>query len=429
MANDGLQNRLMFKLESGGKFMAYLFAQFQLNRGSLSAAALTYTTLFAVVPLMTVTYAMLSSIPSFDGVESQLQDLIFNHFIPSSGAAVQDYFGQFTSQARTLTAVGVAFLVVTAFMMLKTIEATFNRIWRVKQPRRGLASFLLYWAVLSLGPLLLGLGFALTSYVVSLPLVSDATALVDGKIEVLKLLPILLSTAAFTLIYVAVPNCPVVARHAFAGGLAVALMFEAAKQGFTLFVSYSPSYELIYGAFAAVPLFLAWIFISWLIILLGAELVRALSTFTTATAFDQASGGQHLSRVLQLLEQLWQAQRSGGSVSQLSLLKQCPELSVGDCDVYLSRLLSAAIIMRTEQGDFILAKDLHALNLQQLCDAMPWKLPADMSLDADRDWLSDVDQRLQKIAEFRSQQLAVDLASVFAETERLAHQVGDGRAD
>lgn len=141
------------------QFVAAVIRRFAENRCSDNAAALTYTTLFAVVPVMTVTYSMLSAIPSMQGVSDRIQDFIFSNFVPSTGEAVQSYLHNFSQQARKLTVVGVVFLVVTSFMMLKTIDKSLNQIWQVHKVRRGINGFLLYWAILSLGPLFLGGGF------------------------------------------------------------------------------------------------------------------------------------------------------------------------------------------------------------------------------------------------------------------------------
>src|SRR5690606_1888351 len=251
------------------EFCRFLVQRFLVDRGPQSAAALTYTTLFAVVPLMTVTFAMLSAIPAFHGVGEQIQFYIFNNFIPSTGATIQEYLVAFTSQARQLTWFGVGFLMATALMVLLTIEKAFNTIWRVCQPRRGVSSFLLYWAILSLGPLLLGAGFATSTYIASLSLISGPNAVI-GVGAIIKMMPLLLSVAAFTLIYAAVPNTRVPLRHALVGGGFTAVLLEAAKQLFGVYVSYFPSYQLIYGAFAAVPLFLLWVYLSWMVVLFGA---------------------------------------------------------------------------------------------------------------------------------------------------------------
>ena len=159
------------------EFWRFLLQRFIADKGTSNAAALTYTSLFAVVPMMTVTFSMLSAVPAFQDTGEQIQSFIFRNFVPSAGDALQQYLREFTTQARKLTWIGVAVLAATAFWMLVTIEKTFNTIWRVRQPRRGVSSFLLYWAILSLGPLLLGGGFAISTYFTSLSLISGPDAL------------------------------------------------------------------------------------------------------------------------------------------------------------------------------------------------------------------------------------------------------------
>ncbi len=256
----------------GVEFARFLAHRFVTDKAPNSAAALTYTTLFAVVPMMTVMFSMLSLIPAFHGMGESIQTFIFRNFVPSAGEAVETYLKSFTTQARHLTWVRVVFLAVTAFTMLVTIEKAFNEIWRVRQPRRGVGRFLLYWAILSLGPLLLGAGFAVTTYITSLSLLHGPDAL-PGAETLLGLMPLAFSVAAFTLLYSAVPNARVPVRHALMGGVFTAVLFEAAKTLFGLYVSLFPGYQLIYGAFATVPIFLLWIYLSWMIVLFGAVLV------------------------------------------------------------------------------------------------------------------------------------------------------------
>lgn len=213
-------------------FRAYLLSvsdTFFKHRCLDNAAALTYTTLFAVVPMMTVTYSMLSAIPSFQGVGDTVQSFIFSHFVPTASEQIQSYLSSFSQQARKLTGVGVAFLVVTAFMMLRTIDRAINQIWQVDRVRRGVAGFLLYWAILTMGPFLIGVGFVLTSYLASLKLIADTTAYLGVDQWLLRLTPMLLSSLVFTLLYLAVPNRPVPFRHAFTGALVVAFLLELAK--------------------------------------------------------------------------------------------------------------------------------------------------------------------------------------------------------
>ena len=391
------------------QFIGYLFKQFLSNQGILNAAALTYTTLFAVVPLMTVSYAMLAAVPSFQGVGQELQGWVFDNFVPATGQVVQEYLNNFSSQARKLTAVGVALLAITAIMMMKNIEAALNRIWRVNEPRKGLSSFMLYWAILSLGPILIGLGLVLTSYIASLPFITTATEAV-GKGRLLSMLPTVLSATAFTLMYVAVPNCRVPFKSALIGGIVVALLFETAKRGFTAFVTQFPSYELIYGAFAAVPLFLLWIFISWVIILMGAELTRSLTVYRSR---DKRAKVDHFYIVLGVLYRLWQAQSQGKSVSDRLLLQEVDHLDQGRWDTYLKILLEGGIVKRSDQGEYLLSMDLGAMNLLQLQKLLPWPLPEPEQVSSMVPWQRDVNSRLEQISVTKQAEFEISIEQLF----------------
>jgi len=406
------------------RFLGYLFRQFIANQGVLNASALTYTTLFAVVPLMTVSYAMLAAVPSFQGVGDQLQNWVFSNFVPTTGTVVQEYLSSFASQARGLTAVGVAVLAVTAIMMMKNIEAAFNRVWRVSEPRKGLSSFLLYWAILSLGPVLIGLGLGVTSYIASISIISDATELV-GKARLLSMLPMFLSAAAFTLLYAAVPNCRVPLKNAFYGGIVVAVLFESAKRGFALFVTQFPSYELIYGAFAAVPLFLLWIFISWIIILLGAELTRGLTVYGR---LDATHGRSELHILVAVIERLWRAQAQGQVVPDRVLLKEVPGLDQGRWDQYVQILLAGNIISRTDRGDYLLSRDANRLSLDELNNLLPWPLPEADRIETISGWERELNQRLSQVSSQREEALNISLDRLFSqskeETDATSERVG-----
>lgn len=390
-------------------FLRYLFKQFLNNKGILNAAALTYTTLFAVVPLMTVSYAMLAAVPSFQGVGQELQGWVFDNFVPATGAVVQDYLNDFSSQARKLTAVGIGVLAVTSIMMMKNIEAAFNRIWRVTEPRKGLSSFLLYWAILSLGPILIGLGLVLTSYIASLSFISTATEAV-GRGRLLSLLPTLFSAAAFTLIYVAVPNCRVSFKSALMGGVVVALLFETAKRGFTAFVTQFPSYELIYGAFAAVPLFLLWIFISWVIILMGAELTRSITVYRPVA---QGASVPHLHTVVAVIYRLWQAQKEGVSLSDRCLLQEVESLNQGRWDSYQPLLLDGGVIKRSDQGEYLLSRSMSSLTLYDLNRLLPWPTPEPINIASMVEWERDLECRLKDSNCFEKERLSVDMEQLF----------------
>ncbi|WP_375737749.1 YihY family inner membrane protein [Pseudomonas boanensis] len=378
------------------EFWRFLLQRFVVDRGANSAAALTYTSLFAVVPMMTVTFTMLSAIPAFQGTGEQIQSFIFRNFVPSAGEVLQEYLRAFTVQARQLTWVGVAVLVVTAFMMLVTIEKAFNTIWRVRQPRRGVSSFLLYWAILSLGPLLLGAGFAVSTYITSLSLLSGLDALIGAK-TLLGFMPLLFSVAAFTLIYAAVPNARVPLGHALTGGAFAALLFEAAKALFGLYVSFFPGYQLIYGAFATVPLFLLWIYLSWLIVLFGAELVCNLST----PWHWRRRALPPLLVLLGILRVFHDRQLRGLSVRHLDVQRAGWHLPEDEWLEMLELLEAQNLVCRVSGGAWVLCRDLGNYSLHQLLNHCPWPLPRLGQLPAhlDEDWYPPLRNALEMLQE------------------------------
>lgn len=350
-------------------FSSFLVRRFLSDQGPYSAAALTYTTLFAVVPMMTVTFAMLSAVPAFQGVGEQIQMYIFRNFVPSAGATLQGYLTAFTGQARQLTWIGVGFLMVTAFLMLVTIEKTFNTIWRVRQPRRGMSSFLLYWAILSLGPLLLGAGFAVSTYVTSLSLISGPDALL-GVGLVLKVMPLALSVLGFTLIYAAVPNTRVPLRHALIGGAFTAVLLEASRQAFGLYVSFFPSYQLIYGAFATVPLFLLWVYLSWMIVLFGAEVVCGLSS----SQDWRCRKIPRLVVMVVLLRLLHDCQQAGREMRLSNAHAAGWHLPEDEWDEIMEFFATERLVCRTGGSGWVLCRDLGQYSLDQLMRRNPWPL-------------------------------------------------------
>ncbi|MGK0441383.1 MAG: membrane protein [Pseudohongiellaceae bacterium] len=265
----------MSQTKNALKFISYVFQQYREDGCSQRAAALTYTSLFAVVPLITVMYAMLSLVPRFQHLGVEIEQIIFAHFIPSTGQDVQQYIHHFSEQAQELTGLGIAFLAVTAWLMLKSIEDMFEVIWTVSTKRRGWHSFIMHWLILSFGPILIGIALFITSYLMSLKVINVISDGLFATPLLLFLAPYGLMSLALTLLYAFVPNCPVKFKHALYGGLLTTLTFEVARLLFSWIVSFT-SIEFIYGAFAAIPLFLIWIYTSWLIVLAGAEWVHAL---------------------------------------------------------------------------------------------------------------------------------------------------------
>jgi len=264
------------------KFVVLVAKRFQQDRCERVAGALSFTTVLAVVPLTAVIIAVLSLFPVFDIWKTVIQDFIYSNFVPASGDVVQKYLTQFAGKAGRLTAVGLVFLMVTAIMLMATIEDAFNDIWRVSNTRKLLYRFLVYWALLTLGPILIAVSLTLTSQFFALPIFGqDEITWIHQTLEVVS--PLVFETGAAVLLYMVVPNAPVRWRYAVIGGVFAAVLIEVAKRLFATSMKTFTSYQVVYGAVAALPIFLVWIYISWVVILLGAIVVATLNDGTART--------------------------------------------------------------------------------------------------------------------------------------------------
>ncbi|MGH8492602.1 MAG: YihY family inner membrane protein [Moraxellaceae bacterium] len=395
-------------------FVAFVYRHFMDDNCRQHAIVLTYTTLFAIVPVMTVTFTILSAIPSLQHVSGDIQGFVFRHFIPSTGMMVQQRLQEFSQQASHLTVVGVGMLFVTALMMLLTIEKAFNHIWRVRQERKGIVSFLRYWAVLSLGPLLLGAGFAISSYVASMQLFSSAANVVSGVVPGMRLLTFTCTGLAFTLLYIAVPNCKVPLRAGLLGGFFAALLFELAKRAFGIFVAGFSSYKLVYGAFAALPVFLIWVYLSWSIILLGVEVSRALAIYR-----DDSKAFRHpVLALLDVLQLFWQRQQKGMTVSDIDAMAVLGKDEVEVWFDFARILQEQCIIHRTDSGSYVLSRNLETLDFYDFYQKLPWPLPAPkdlIRLHGDDHWVAVLRPALMSVNEFMEKELRISLASIVAE--------------
>ena len=363
-----------------GRFLRFVLASFDQNHGLEVAKSLTYTSLFAVVPLITLVLAILSAFPSFQVFGAQVQDMIFNRLLPDSSTEMEGYISNFTNQAKNLTWVGAVMLLVTSYLMLVNIERSFNHIWGVGELRKGLVSFLLYWSVLSLGPLLLGIGFGISSYITSLSMFERFTAMSDvigARTVLLGLFPVLLTTSAFTLLYVAVPNCGVKLRHALVGAAAVSLSFIVVKKVFTLFIA-TASYQLIYGTFAVVPIFLMWLYVGWMVILLGANLVRAIPLFSTNTVSEEVHPSLLL---LALLHKFWQKQQTGEVLKVQELMDEQWPFKSHALEDSLQLLKDQHIIRAINHDEYLLVRDLAGIPMWELLGSCPWSQPSSGELN------------------------------------------------
>lgn len=253
-------------------FIKYIIKKFFQDNCFESVSALTYTTILSLVPLMAVAIYIVQSLPHFQDFWFEAEKYIFSHFVPATGREVEQYLKQFASQTLNFTIIGSIFLVISAIIMIYTTEQVFNRIFEVQSNRSILKSLRLYFSILFFTPILVGSSFAISSY-----LWTDILEHISIISILLELTPMILVWLCLSLVYKILPNCYVRLSYAVLGALIAAILFEISKNIFTEYVSGITLNYLIYGAFSTVPFFLLWIYISWMIILIGAQIVHALN--------------------------------------------------------------------------------------------------------------------------------------------------------
>jgi membrane protein len=252
---------------------------------TVSAGHLAFVSLLSLVPFIMVFFTILSAFPAFADARGELEELIFNSFVPHAGGQVQTYVTEFVSNASGMGAIGILSLMVVALMLISNIDKTLNSIWQSQSERPIIFTLAIYWMVLTLGPLLMGSSVAVSSDLVSLANSAEEYTLGVTTI-ILKVVPFVTSVGAFFLIYMLVPNKKIDPKHAAFGALVGAVLFETSKKAFALYVTSFPSYQLIYGALAVIPILFVWVYLSWMVVLIGAEVTHVLEIFLNDESQD-----------------------------------------------------------------------------------------------------------------------------------------------
>jgi membrane protein len=281
------------------------------------AGSLTFTTVLSLVPLLAVALAVFSAFPLFAEYRSALEKNVIASLLPAQiSSVILRYLNEFAAQATRLTAFGLAFLIVAALLMILTVDRVLNDIWQVRQRRPLAQRVLIYWALITVGPLLIGGSLALTSYLAAL---SGAVVqqLPTGVRRALDLVPLAVNGFAFAAMYVFVPNRPVLWRDALIGGFIASALSEAAKAVVTIYFARG-TYQSIYGAFAALPVFLVWVYLSWWVTLFGAAIAATLPMLRMTRFADEARPGNRFVTAVALLQALYQALVSGTDGGRMS---------------------------------------------------------------------------------------------------------------
>ncbi|WP_420403586.1 YihY family inner membrane protein [Nisaea sp.] len=354
------------------EYIGFALLRFYRGKGMQSAAALTYTTLLALVPLLAIGFAIFSAFPAFEAARTAVEDLIFENLMPELAGPVRTHLDGFMRRASDLGAFGTIGLAVSAILLLATIEATFNQIWRVERQRPFLTRFLTFWAVLTLGPILTGLTISSTSDVfTSLRQTWTDAGLDAGSLDLGgevrdHVIAMVLQSIGFMLLFMVVPNRSVGWRDALIGGALSGAAFEGLKLGFGWYLTAFPTYQTIYGAMAAIPIFLIWVYVSWTVILLGAVFAASFPDWWRSRNLEteQELGAAHmLSVALSILAVLWRESKQGGPVRETALEDVAHAEAISQV---LDRLQSAGFAVRTEDDLFALARDLSSATVYDL---------------------------------------------------------------
>ena len=273
-----LAHALSFVRHDGRHFAQFVWGRFQQDRLTVTAGYLAYVTLLSLVPMIAVVFGMMSAFPVFQSLKQEMEQFVYHNFVPTAGDMLKEYIDGFVANATNTTAVGIGALVVVALMLISAIDKNLNYIWRSTQSRPLAQAFAMYWMILTLGPVLIGASIAISSYIFSLRLFGAESLFGIGYL-LLRGLPFLFSVLTFLLVYTVVPNCKVRLIHAFIGALLAATLFELAKRGFAIYITNFPSYQAIYGALATIPILFVWVYLSWLVVLFGAEATACLGEY------------------------------------------------------------------------------------------------------------------------------------------------------
>jgi len=363
------------------RLMRHVWKHFKDDRLFEEAASLSYTSLLALVPLMAVIVGVVSIFPVFSEWSVQFQNFVFNNFVPAAGETVRNYLETFLDSVSGLTLPGTIVLIVTALLLMFRIEVAFNKIWRVTEQRTFTNRIVMYWAVLTLCPIIIG-----AAAVLGAQNLLGALHLQDGIAPGLQRFGVfLLMWMAFSLIFVLVPNRKVKIRDAIAGAFLTAILFEIAKAGFVAYVK-NANYAVIYGALATVPIFLFWLYLVWTVVLFGASLAASLTTFK-----DQSRTEVEWPRRLEfqlayrVIGHLWEAQRKGEClfVSDIMALEdRASEIHLRDL---LYRLMEADVVSHHPDDGWSLLRDLEDFTFGDLQSAGAFYLPLADSDECPRD--------------------------------------------
>jgi membrane protein len=400
--------------------LGFMLARIRADAVTRVAASLSFTTALAVVPALAVVLAILTAFPAFESVRVTAQDFILSNVVPDTGLKMRDQIASFVNAAGQLTAFGVVGLAITSLMLLLTIEASFNEIFKVQRPRPLLMRLLVLWTLITVGPFLFGLSFTLFGYFAAAQmwLGDDMAKSVDVVLG--QIAPTIVAWIGIAFLYVVVPNRRVQVKDALIGAGAAAILFGLLRYGFAAFVASMTSYQAVYGAVAAVPVFLVWVYLNWIVIMSGAVVTASLADWRYANAGRSDKPLDRLALAMEVIAKLATAQNAGAAIPTRVLAR-----TLGAPDVVLSRVLEnlrqGRFVAVTDEGGWMLARDLDRIALADVVHQFGLGLDFAGVGAVNSERLADAAKRLHhhlgRAAESERALLSVTLAKVVGTAE------------
>jgi membrane protein len=351
-------------LQAPFRFLRAVLARFKRDDGFRLSASLSYTTLLAIVPVAAVALGVFAAFPAFEHFTDTIQQFLAKNLLPAGASSrILEYIDQFARNAARLTAIGLVFVAVTAFVLIGTIDKAFNDIWRVRRTRPVALRALLYWGVMTLGPVVVGASLTITSYALA-TLADTASRLPWANGFLLWFVPFVLMTGVLTLLYLTVPHKHVEWRHALAGAIAAAIVFEVLKRGFGAYLAYGPNYATVYGTLAVIPIFLVWIYASWVVVVLGAEIAALAPDYHHASLALAERARPSFREALAALAVLIRAQADSRPASTRRISRE-GHLATEMAEVVMDELARGGLVARVGGDRWTLVCDPDRMTLAE----------------------------------------------------------------
>src|SRR6266446_9260717 len=417
----GMVDALRRRLTAARTFSLYALHRFNRDGCFAASGALSYTTLVSLVPLGVIALGILSLFPNFTVARQELLGLVFRNFVPAISEQAAWWFEYFAGSAAQATAIGIVGIAGTGVLLLATVEDQLNALWRVTTARPWGQRVLAYWTLMTLGPLLVGMSLTLSTYLDTAARHAgiDPEAIyqfASGWPHLLaRLVPFVLELVACTLLYCIIPNCAVRWRDGLVGATVAAGTIEILKIGFGIYIGSMSSYQTVYGAIAAIPIFLLWMYVSWMAVLLGAVVAANLPTWRVDERLAHLStGGVRLGFSLALIAALARAQRRGIACRTAQL---AAELGVATSvvDEHLQQLARAGFAAPTQAGGWVLAWNPETATLHDLYEALDLPLAGRWQARPVAPWQVQVSPAMERIVKAEAAAMRVTLAELLAD--------------